>query len=68
MRNYHLRSRAASGEDSEFYLKNGFYVVAVNANPVITAKTPEQLKAHLDAAKPLRQIVPKKFYISSEVR
>ncbi len=29
------------GEDSEFYLKNGFYVVAVNANPVITAKTPD---------------------------
>ena len=37
------------GEDSEFYLKKGFNVVAVEANPVNAAKTASRLKSYVDA-------------------
>jgi hypothetical protein len=37
------------GEDTEFYLKKGFNVVAVEANPVNAAKTADRLKAYVEA-------------------
>jgi FkbM family methyltransferase len=37
------------GEDSEFYLKKGFDVVAVEANPINIAKATKRLKAYIDA-------------------
>jgi FkbM family methyltransferase len=39
------------GEDSEFYLKKGFNVVAVEANPVIAAKVANRLKVYVDAGR-----------------
>jgi hypothetical protein len=35
------------GEDSEFYLKKGFNVVAVEANPVNAAEAANRLKAYV---------------------
>jgi FkbM family methyltransferase len=37
------------GEDSEFYLKKGFKVVAIEANPVNAARAASRLKSYLDA-------------------
>lgn len=37
------------GEDTEFYLKKGFGVVAIEANPVVATKTADRLKAYVDA-------------------
>jgi len=39
------------GEDSEFYLKKGFDVVAVEADPVNAAKAANRLKAYVDAGR-----------------
>jgi FkbM family methyltransferase len=39
------------GQDSEFYLKKGFNVVGVEADPAIAAKTADRLKAYVDAGR-----------------
>lgn len=39
------------GEDSEFYLKKGFDVVAVEANPLNAAKASDRLKVYVDAGR-----------------
>jgi FkbM family methyltransferase len=39
------------GEDSEFYLKKGFDVVAVEANPALADKTANRLKPYVDAGR-----------------
>jgi FkbM family methyltransferase len=36
------------GEDSEFYLKKGFNVVAIEANPVNAARAADRLKSYVD--------------------
>jgi FkbM family methyltransferase len=39
------------GTDSEFYLKKGFNVVGVEADPAIAAKAADRLKAYVDAGR-----------------
>src|SRR5260221_318067 len=39
------------GEDSEFYLKKGFDVVAVEANPTLADKAANRLKPYVDAGR-----------------
>lgn len=41
---------AANGDDTEFYLKKGFRVIAIEANPVSAAKLRERFALYIDAA------------------